>query len=169
MFSFSYFIEILPKIAEKLGVTLQLTVTAGFFSLCIGVIVAVIGYYKIKILYPISRLYLSVLRGTPLVAQLYFFYYRSTPNLKLKRLKELKENLEIPLVIHGSSFLSDAQLRSLIENGATKINIASELNRACQTVGCDVSIGDFYDRLRRERAAVREVASDKILALRGEM
>lgn len=75
MFSFSYFLEVLPRIAAKLGVTLQLALIAAFFSLCIGVILAVIGYYKIKILYPISRFYLSVMRGTPLVAQLYFFYY----------------------------------------------------------------------------------------------
>lgn len=75
MFSFSYFLAVLPKIAAKLGITLELTLIAAFFSLCIGIILAVVGYYKIKVLYPISRLYLSIMRGTPLVAQLYFFYY----------------------------------------------------------------------------------------------
>jgi putative amino-acid transport system permease protein len=75
VFSYSYFLEVLPKIAAKLGVTLQLTFTAAFFSLLIGVLIAIVGYYRIFLLYPISRFYLSVLRGTPLVAQMYFFYY----------------------------------------------------------------------------------------------
>lgn len=75
LFSVSYFFEVLPRIAAKIGITLELTMVAAVFSLCIGVILAIIGYYKIKILYPISRLYLSIMRGTPLVAQLYFFYY----------------------------------------------------------------------------------------------
>ena len=36
---------------------------------------AVIAYYKVKILYPITRVYVSIMRGTPIVAQLYFFYF----------------------------------------------------------------------------------------------
>lgn len=75
MFDFSYFFEVFPQIASKLQVTLMLTLIAAVFSLLIGIIIAVIGYYKVKVFYPITRLYLSVLRGTPLVAQLYFFYY----------------------------------------------------------------------------------------------
>ncbi len=75
MFNFSYFLEVFPQIASKLQVTLMLTLIAAVFSLFIGIIIAVIGYYKVKIFYPVTRLYLSVLRGTPLVAQLYFFYY----------------------------------------------------------------------------------------------
>lgn len=75
MFDFSYFFEVFPQIASKLQVTLMLTLIAAVFSLLIGIIIAIIGYYKVKVFYPITRLYLSVLRGTPLVAQLYFFYY----------------------------------------------------------------------------------------------
>ena len=75
MFNFSYFFEVFPQIASKLQVTLMLTLIAAVFSLLIGIIIAVIGYYKVKVFYPVTRLYLSVLRGTPLVAQLYFFYY----------------------------------------------------------------------------------------------
>lgn len=73
MFDFTYFLNVFPTIASKLQVTLTLTLTAAMFSILIGVTIAVIGYYKIKILYPLTRFYLSILRGTPLVAQLYFF------------------------------------------------------------------------------------------------
>lgn len=108
MFDFSYFLEVFPKIASKLQVTLMLTCTAAFFSLGIGVIIAVIGYYKIKILHPLTRLYLSVLRGTPLVAQLYFFYYG------LARVSEIVLNMQpmtavaFVLSLNTGAFMSES-------------------------------------------------------------
>lgn len=75
MFKISYFFEILPVIASKVNVTFELTIISTIFALLIGVIVAIIGYYKIAGLYQLTRVYVSVMRGTPIVAQLYFFYY----------------------------------------------------------------------------------------------
>lgn len=75
IFKVSYFWEILPKIFSKVNITLELTLFATVFSLFIGAVIAIIAYYKIKILYPISRCYISIMRGTPIVSQLYFFYY----------------------------------------------------------------------------------------------
>lgn len=75
IFDIKYFFEVLPKIALKLNVTMEITVIALFFSLLLGLLLAIIAYYKIKILYPIVRIYTSVMRGTPVVAQLYFFYF----------------------------------------------------------------------------------------------
>jgi putative amino-acid transport system permease protein len=75
MFKISYFLEILPVIARKVNVTFELTIVSTIFALLVGVIVAVIGYYKVKGLYQITRVYVSLMRGTPIVAQLYFFYY----------------------------------------------------------------------------------------------
>lgn len=75
MFDFNYFIEVLPKVLSKLHVTLELSFAAMLFSLLIGIFVAIIAYYEVKILYPITRVYVSIMRGTPVVAQLYFFYF----------------------------------------------------------------------------------------------
>jgi putative amino-acid transport system permease protein len=75
MFKISYFFEILPVIASKINVTLELTIVSAIFALLVGVVVAVIGYYKVPVLYQVTRVYVSVMRGTPIVAQLYFFYY----------------------------------------------------------------------------------------------
>jgi putative amino-acid transport system permease protein len=75
MFKVSYFFEILPVIASKINVTLELTIVSAIFALLVGVVVAVIGYYKVPVLYQVTRVYVSVMRGTPIVAQLYFFYY----------------------------------------------------------------------------------------------
>ena len=70
MFEINYFFEILPVIASKLPITLKLTLMSAVFALLIGTVVAVIAYYRVKILYPITRVYVSIMRGTPIVAQL---------------------------------------------------------------------------------------------------
>lgn len=75
MFKVSYFWEILPVIASKVNVTFELTLAATVLALLVGVVIAVIGYYKIPVLYQLTQVYVSVMRGTPVVAQLYFFYY----------------------------------------------------------------------------------------------
>lgn len=75
MFKVSYFWEILPVIASKVNVTFELTLAATILALLVGVVIAVIGYYKIPVLYQLTQVYVSVMRGTPVVAQLYFFYY----------------------------------------------------------------------------------------------
>ena len=75
MFKVSYFLEVLPIIASKVNITFELTIAATIFALIVGVIIAIIGYYKIPVLYQLTRVYVSIMRGTPVVAQLYFFYY----------------------------------------------------------------------------------------------
>lgn len=75
MFKVSYFMEVLPIIASKVNITFQLTIAATVFALIVGVIIAIIGYYKVPVFYQFTRLYVSIMRGTPVVAQLYFFYY----------------------------------------------------------------------------------------------
>ena len=75
MFKIDYFIEVLPIIASKVYITFELTIVATIFALLLGVILAVIGYYKVPVVYQIVKVYVSIMRGTPVVAQLYFFYY----------------------------------------------------------------------------------------------
>lgn len=74
-FSLDYFIGVIPAIASGLRVTLQITVISTVFALIIGVFIAMITTYRVKVLYPLARLFVSFMRGTPAVAQLYFFYF----------------------------------------------------------------------------------------------
>lgn len=75
MFDTSYFIQVIPKVFMKIPVTLEIAVISTVFALLIGVVVAVIAYFKIPVLYSITRALVSFTRGTPLVAQLYFLYF----------------------------------------------------------------------------------------------
>ncbi len=53
-----------------------------------------------------------------------------TARLDLARIAELREALDVPLVLHGSSGVPDETLTAAVRTGMTKINIATHLNHA---------------------------------------
>jgi fructose/tagatose bisphosphate aldolase len=53
--------------------------------------------------------------------------YKEEPQLSIKRLQELREALDVPLVLHGASGLSHDALKSCVKNGISKINIFTDL------------------------------------------
>ena len=58
-----------------LTVTIPLTVVSFALALVIAVIVAVIQYRGIPLLTPLTRFYIWVIRGTPLLVQLFIVFY----------------------------------------------------------------------------------------------
>ena len=61
-------------------VTIPLTVLSFSFAMVIAVTVAMIQFANVKVLKQISRFYIWVVRGTPLLVQLYVIFY-GLPNL----------------------------------------------------------------------------------------
>ena len=55
---------------------------------------------------------------------------KGEPRLDINRLKDINLALNIPLVIHGGTGLTDDQFRQLIANGVTKINYYTALEDA---------------------------------------
>lgn len=53
--------------------------------------------------------------------------YQGDPQLDLDLLREIRRRVDIPLVMHGGSGLSDEQFRAAIANGIAKVNVATEL------------------------------------------
>lgn len=45
-------------------------------------------------------------------------------------LRRLRDSVEVPLVLHGSSGLPDDELRAAVAGGITKVNIGTALNQA---------------------------------------
>ena len=70
------FKETFPQLLEKgLTVTLPLTVIAFSLGLVIAIITALVQYANIRGLRQIARFYIWVIRGTPLLVQLYVLFY----------------------------------------------------------------------------------------------
>jgi fructose-bisphosphate aldolase class II len=60
--------------------------------------------------------------------------YKGEPKLNFDRLKEISEQISIPLVLHGGSGVPDVMIRKAIPLGIAKINVDTELRQAF-TVG----------------------------------
>ena len=72
----SLFLESFPKILlPGLTMTIPLTAIAFSIALVIAVIVAMIQYAKVPVLRQLCRFYIWVIRGTPLLVQLFLVFY----------------------------------------------------------------------------------------------
>ena len=58
-----------------LTMTIPLTALSFFFALIIAVITALIQFADIKVLKPLARFYIWVIRGTPVLVQLFIIFY----------------------------------------------------------------------------------------------
>lgn len=56
--------------------------------------------------------------------------YKGTPHIAVDRIKEIAASVDIPLVLHGASGLSDEVIRDCIAAGINKINFATHLRQA---------------------------------------
>ncbi len=56
--------------------------------------------------------------------------YKGTPQIAVDRIKEIADKVDIPLVLHGASGLSDEVIRACIDAGINKINFATHLRQA---------------------------------------
>lgn len=56
--------------------------------------------------------------------------YKSEPKLDFARLEQIRDRVDIPLVLHGASGLSDDDIRHCIKLGICKVNVATELKIA---------------------------------------
>jgi L-cystine transport system permease protein len=75
LFDFGYFLRSLPEIVLRLPVTLGIAVLSFCLSLIIGLVTALVKIYRVRILRNAAELYISFIRGTPLLVQLYIVSY----------------------------------------------------------------------------------------------
>ena len=57
-------------------------------------------------------------------------FYVGTPVLDKERLSEIRKVVDIPLVLHGASGLTDEDVRDCVSRGICKVNFATELRKA---------------------------------------
>ena len=94
--------------------------------------------------------------------------YVGTPVLDVDRLRAIRRVVEIPLVLHGASGLSDDAVRETIAAGICKVNFATELRVAYtaavrENLASDEKIYDPKKYGTAARAAVVEAVKQRIL------
>ncbi|MCX8601209.1 MULTISPECIES: amino acid ABC transporter permease [unclassified Gilliamella] len=65
----------IPTLLAYLPVTLFITVFSMLFGVILGLVVAVIKMHKIPVLSQLAAIFVSFIRGTPLLVQLYLSFY----------------------------------------------------------------------------------------------
>ncbi|WP_162011832.1 amino acid ABC transporter permease [Streptococcus sp. S784/96/1] len=67
--------DAVPQILGKLPTTIGLTLMGALFGLVLGLIFAIVKIRRVPVLYRIQALFVSFLRGTPILVQLLLSYY----------------------------------------------------------------------------------------------
>nr|WP_116979779.1 tagatose bisphosphate family class II aldolase [Escherichia coli] len=90
--------------------------------------------------------------------------YAHEPRLDFVRLEQIRQRVEIPLVLHGASGLSEQDVQHCIRRGICKVNVATELKIAF----ADALKGYFYNNpaandprhyMQPAKAAMKEVVT----------
>lgn len=71
----SLFVTHLPTFLSALWVTVEVTILSLIFGSILGIIFALFKLSKIKPLQWIANIYISIIRGTPLLVQILFIYF----------------------------------------------------------------------------------------------
>lgn len=90
--------------------------------------------------------------------------YKMKPELDLQRLREIRSAVDVPLVLHGGSGLSDDDFRNTVRDGIAKINIFTDMCVAGANASAKaLAEGKEYLEMRNARvAAIKETVMNKM-------
>lgn len=90
--------------------------------------------------------------------------YKTKPKLSIDRLREIRAAVDVPLVLHGGSGLSDEDFRCSIREGMAKVNIFTDLCLAGQRAMAEgISAGRDYLTIRNMKVeAIKEAVKTKM-------
>jgi fructose-bisphosphate aldolase class II len=89
-------------------------------------------------------------------------HYKGIPKLNFERLTELKQAVNLPLVLHGGSGLSDDDFHNTIAGGISKINVYTDVILAAKRAVLDHPEADYVDLNRFAEDAMREATLKKL-------
>jgi putative amino-acid transport system permease protein len=127
-FDLEFMLTVFPQIAKYIYVTLSISIISAIFGIALGLLLAIITKNKIKVLYPLAGIYISFFRGTPLLVQLFIFYYGLPQLIPQLSIINGYTATAIGLSLKNSAYFSEA-----IRGAITSVD-AGQLE-ACLSVG----------------------------------
>ncbi len=91
--------------------------------------------------------------------------YKFPPKLDFDRISEIAAAVDVPLVLHGGSGLSDDDFREAIKRGIAKVNIFTDISKAQvkgMQKGIEAGVNNAFDLTSYEVEAIREVVEEKM-------
>lgn len=77
-------------------------------------------------------------------------------------MKEIRNVIDTPLVLHGGSGLPEKDLKDCITNGITKVNIFTDLYAGAEKAIKNCS-GNYHDIRASKVESIRETVAEKIM------
>lgn len=74
-FSVQYMLDSLPTLASYLPVTVFITLVSGVLGVFLGMLLAVVRVRKVPVLNLLTRIFISFIRSTPFLVQLFVVYF----------------------------------------------------------------------------------------------
>ena len=115
LFSVKYFLKTFPDLLPYVHYTISMSVISTFIGFVIASIFIAVKLLNIKVITKIIDVYISFFRGTPLLVQLFIFYY-GMPQI-IKPLKHITpyEAMIVGLSLCGSAYMTEI-IRGAIES-----------------------------------------------------
>ncbi|MBQ8507110.1 MAG: class II fructose-bisphosphate aldolase [Clostridia bacterium] len=88
--------------------------------------------------------------------------YKATPKLDLNRLAEIHAAVDVPLVLHGGSGLSDDDFRNTVKGGIRKVNVFTDVILAAKAAIHADDDESYGDALNRAMEAMTAAVAAKI-------
>ena len=114
-FDFIWFMHLFPIVLSALGLTIEMSVLSLVFTLLLSVLVAIIRYYKVRGLFQLCGIYITVFRATPLVAQLFILYFGFPALIPAMKAMSAVQTTILALTLNTAAFMAET-LRASIES-----------------------------------------------------
>ena len=88
--------------------------------------------------------------------------YKATPKLDIPRLEKIRATVDVPLVLHGGSGLSDDDFRNTVKGGISKINVYTDVILAGRQALIDNSDKNYTDMCKCAEQAMKEPTAAKL-------
>ena len=127
--------EALPRILTAgLTMTIPLTLVSFFFAMIIAVAVALVQYANVPVLRQVARFYIWVIRGTPLLVQLFIIFY-GLPSVGIMSWWQIMRRIVLPQALRTAVPALSNSLIGMIKDTSLASNITvAELFMAGQRV-----------------------------------
>lgn len=129
---FEVFFEYWPIFLNGLLGTLKYAGIAVFFGTLLGALVALLHLSKSKIVNNIALVYVNVLRGTPLLVQMYIAYFFIPMALPFFNFLTKEQCVLLSLILNSSAYVSE-----IIRGGITSVDYGQ--TEAARSLGMSAS------------------------------
>lgn len=138
LFDISIVLSEIPKILVYLPVTMELAIVSFAVSLVFGLAIALVKKNEIPVLKQIASIFISIIRGTPIIVQLYVTYFGIPLILKAVNLQFGTEyNVNgVPSIIYAfiALALNESAFNAEIIRGALN-SVGQGQVEACHAMG----------------------------------